>query len=347
MSATATNVMGEEAQTRRLRPEDRISDWYLPENDPVGKGFFFPGRVPVSEHDHLFEMATALAERSTRLTADGYEEFVVQEGDRRYRGHVLNTINGRVFALRRMPATVPSIDKLGLPDGIRDMLIHPGLSKRGGLIIVGGETGQGKSTTMASVIMARITNLGAFCLTIEDPPEMPLDGVHGKGLCYQTEARIGHFGDALRGAMRCYPAVNGSMLYVGETRDGETAAEVLRAAVNGHLVLTTIHANNPTTIVQRFMTLAKSVMGSEEEVKNVTAAALRLAMHQELEFIPGIRGQPATRRLKIAFALSTSESSQMAQAIRAPGTNLGDIIAQQEVALRTGGVARLLGKDWG
>lgn len=346
MSSTSEIINAGATKDRRERPEDRISDWYLPEGKAIENGYFWPGRVAVRDHDHLYEMAYVLAERADIMTADGYEEFVIQEGDRRYRGHVLHTIDGRVFALRRMPATVPNIENLGLPDPIRDLLVHPGLSKRGGLIIIGGETGQGKSTTIASVIMRRVEELGSFCLTIEDPPEMPLHGPHGKGIIFQTAARIGGFGDALRGAMRCYPAVGGSMLYVGETRDGETAAEVLRAAVNGHLVLTTIHANNVSTIVQRFMTMAKSVMGSEEEVKSVTAAALRLAMHQELEFVPGIRGQAATRRLKISFGLSTSESSQMAQAIRSPGASLADIVATQAVALKTGGVNKLLGSDW-
>lgn len=336
--------MVEEAKIQvSTSPVDKITDWYLPAEDPLA-GHFFPGRVRVRDHSHLYEMAKALGERCNLKTKDGYSEFVVREGDRSYRGHRIDTTKGSIFALRRMPDSVPSIESLGLDKAIQELLLHKDLARRGGLIIICGETGQGKSTTIASVIMERMKKLGSFCLTIEDPPEMPLAGEHGGGICYQTESRIGGFADALRGAMRCYPAQGGSMLYVGETRDPETAAEVVRAAVNGHLVLTTLHANDVNTCVQRFTTMAKAVLGSDEEVKNVTAAALRLAMHQELEFIPGTHGRPATRRLKVSFAFSPDQASPMAQAIRSSGS-LQDIVDMQKAQLKNGGVERLLGKN--
>ncbi len=327
---------------RRLRPEDKISDWYLPANEPLD-GWFFPGRVPVRDFQNLYDMATQLAERSRKRTADGYEEFVVKEGDRSYRGHRIQTVSGPIFALRRMPSVVPKMENLGLDKSIVEVLLHPHIAKHGGLIIVCGETGQGKSTTLAAVIMARVSRLGAFCLTIEDPPEMPLHGAHGAGLCYQTEVRIGAWGDAMRGAMRCYPAISGSMLYVGETRDPETAAEVLRAAINGHLVLTTIHANDVSTCIQRFVTLAKGHLASDEEARSVLASALRLVMHQELEFIPGVNGEPSKRKLKAKFAISVNDSSALAQAIRDPKSgNVKDVEEQQLVQLRMGGVGKLL-----
>lgn len=323
-------------------PVDQISDWYLPATDPLD-GFFWPGRVAVRDHEFLYEVAKALGERCLLKTKEreDYTEFVVREGPRSYRGHVIDTVKGRWFALRKMPDRVPPLDTLGLDKGIQDLLAHKNLARQGGLIIICGETGQGKSTTIASAIMRRMETLGSFCLTIEDPPEMPLHGIHGTGICYQTEARIGGFADAMRSAMRSYPAVGGSMLYVGETRDPETAAEVARAAVNGLLVLTTLHANDPSTAVQRFTTMAKAIMKSDDEVRDVTAAALRLVMHQELEFIPGVGGQPAKRKLKTSFAFSENQSSPMAQAIRA-GDSLQDIVNRQKALLKTGGVERLL-----
>lgn len=335
-------IKAEPEQTRS--PVEKITDWYLPAENPID-GYIFPGRVYIRDHEHLYQMAQELGDRCNTITKEegGYTEFVVKEGLRSYRAHRIDTVKGSVFALRRMPDVVPPLEKLGLDKTIQELLLHKDLARKGGLIIICGETGQGKSTTIASTIMERMMKLGSFCLTIEDPPEMPLHGIHGKGICFQTESRIGGFGDALRGAMRCYPAQGGSMLYVGETRDAETAAEVLRAAVNGHLVLTTLHANDVNTCVQRFMTLAKAVMASEEEVKNVTAAALRLALHQELEFIPGSHGQPSKRKLKVTFAFSPDQSSPMAQAIRSAGS-LQDIVDQQRAMLKNGGVERLLGK---
>lgn len=320
-------------------PEDIITDWYLPQGDFM-KGFIYPGPVLIHEHPRLYDMAAALLDRAIERTQGGYEEFVVREGRRTYRGHMIDTIEGPIYALRRMPDVVPEMSTLGVPEGIIEVLLHPWL-KGGGLIMVCGETGQGKSTTCAAVVKERMLKHGSFCLTVEDPPEMPLHGQHGNGRCLQTEVKSGKFAEAMKGAMRCYPTVRGSLLYVGETRDAETAAEVLRVATNGHLVLTTLHAENLLSAIKRFKSLAMSEM-PESEVNSIFSSSLRLALHQKLDEVKS--GSGRKRKLKVDFLVSDPISS-VAQAIRRGEIeSINNDISMQKLTLQQRGAAALLGQ---
>lgn len=317
------------------RPEEYITDWYLPERDPLS-GFIYPGPMDIKRFPSIYDMASSLLERSIAKTKDGYEEFVVRAGNVSYRGHRIDSVGGYIYTLRRMPTMVPRLEQLGIPSPIQAILMDKQLN-RGGLVLVCGETGNGKSTTCASVVKDRMSRHGSFCLTVEDPPEMPLHGVHGQGRCIQTEVRSGNFAEAMRGAMRCYPSVNGSMLYVGETRDSETAAEVLTIATNGHLVLTTIHAQDVQSAIHRFLILAKA-RTSEEDARNAMGAVFRLALHQRLDVIAN-GPQTGKKKLKMQFLISQDRTSPVAGRIRKGEIDgLATDIQQQKMVLDAQGM---------
>ena len=323
-------------------PEDLITDWYLPLSDPL-KGFIYPGPVMIQEHPRLFDLAAHMLRLSVEHTKSGRVDFVIRHDGRSYRGHKINTITGPVYTLRRLPDHVPALEKLGMPSAVSQLLIHPKLSK-GGLVLVCGETGQGKSTTCAATVKERMERLGSFCLTVEDPPEMPLNGTHGLGQCLQTEVEDEDWPAAMKGAMRCYPAVSGSMLYVGETRDAETAAAVLRIATNGHLVLTTLHAEGLESAVQRYQSMASGAKGMvQSEIQAILASSFRLALHQELvdETIQG----RVKRRLKVNFLFSPNSRSPVAQKLRVGGESLNNEIRMQEMTMRNHGAQGIL-KMW-
>lgn len=321
-------------------PEDLITDWYLPHSDPLS-GFIYPGPVKIQEHPRLFDLAAQMLKLSLEKTKCGRIDFVVRLGKRSYRGHRIDTITGPIYTLRRLPDHIASLDKLGMPSAVRQLLVHPKLSK-GGLILVCGETGQGKSTTCAATVKERMEQLGSFCLTVEDPPEMPLHGEHGQGRCLQTEVEDGQWALAMKGAMRCYPTVSGSMLYVGETRDHETAAEVLRIATNGHLVLTTLHAESLESAMTRYQSLAAAAM-VQSEVQAIMASSFRLALHQELhdEVVQG----RVRKRLKVNFLFSPNGRSPVAQKLRVGGESLNNEIRMQEMTMRNQGAQGIL-KMW-
>lgn len=313
---------------------EQISDWYIPEKDPLD-GFLYPGSRQIRELSHLYDVATRIQKQCLEKTANGgYDEFVVRlpEMNRSYRGHRIETIEGYFFALRRMPTSVPDLASLGLDPAIRKILLSESLN-RGGLVLICGETGQGKSTSCAAAIKERMVQLGSFCLTVEDPPEMPLHGTHGLGRCLQTEVRSGSFADSLRGAMRCYPTVNGSILYVGETRDAETAAEVLKIAMNGNLVFTTLHAQDVPSALRRIVSLAATRMG-QQEAQDILSTVFRVGMHQTLESVRPRPGEAARKRLNVSFLLSANGQTPVANRIRKGETNgLGTDLQQQKALL--------------
>lgn len=140
-----------------------------------------------------------------------------------------------------------TIEKLGFPEPVaktyRRLLDNPG-----GLVLVVGPTGSGKSTTLYAALQVLARDPTRKVITIEDPIEFAIDGIQQ----VQVKAEIGFaFSDAMRAFVREDPDV----ILVGEIRDPETALEALRASQTGHLVLSTLHCNDATDATQRLFDL--------------------------------------------------------------------------------------------
>lgn len=325
----------ESTEQRPPRPQDLITDWYIPAEDPT-EGWVYPGPVKVKQSPRMAALAERLAVACQERAA---QEFVLMDDKLVYRGRRIDTVEGSIYCLRRVPSYIPELSKLGLDRSIQTILLHKRLSQ-GGLVLISGETGQGKSTTSAAVIKARLERFSSFCLTLENPPELPLHGLHGSGgVCIQTDVKQGEFGDALRGAVRCYPTQGNSILFVGEVRDPETAGEALRIAMNGHLVITSIHGGDIISSMKRLLSLAQSYQGmSAEEAKSVLSSAFRLIVHQQLR-----DGATMGKRLEAKALFSPSHSSPVANRIRSGQMeHLSTEIQQQEMLISQGQVERLL-----
>lgn len=331
-----------EISINKVNPYEVISDWYLPSDNPTN-GYVFPGPLDIKAHSALLTMAQELFKECKKREDIHREDFVIKHKKMKFRGHVIpSSVEGEIITLRRIPSQVPQIANLGLEKAVESVLLHESLSK-GGLVIITGETGQGKSTTCASTIAKRLEKFNSFCLTIEDPPELPLHGKHGNGRCIQTEVPSGEFANALKGAMRCYPTSSGNMLYVGETRDPETATELIRIVTNGHLVFTTIHGSDIVSALKRFITLATGKF-SEADVKSILASSLRVVLHQKLFDLPAIGNKPAGKKLETEFLISHDASTPVAQRIR-NSTNIDGLtsdIEQQRNTLKTKGLEELM-----
>jgi type II secretory ATPase GspE/PulE/Tfp pilus assembly ATPase PilB-like protein len=147
----------------------------------------------------------------------------------------LPTLHGEDLSVRILDREVSarSFDQLGLAPTDHERLSGL-LNCPGGLILVTGPTGSGKTTTLYACL--RYLNNGLRRIhTIEDPIEYDLSGIHQS----QPNAKLGlHFPDVLRGIIRQGPDV----IMIGEIRDAETAATAVSAANSGHLVLATLHA---------------------------------------------------------------------------------------------------------
>jgi twitching motility protein PilT len=201
---------------------------------------------------------------SERLTGDEIEAAVLPAlaaharedyerdhiGDSSYRAEGLGRFRinlhrerGRTAAtVRALPSKIPSLAELRLPASVA------GLAKlQRGLVIIGGATGSGKTTTLAGLINEINQNDARHIVTIEDPIEY--EHAHDKSVIEQVEIGIDapDFPTALRAAMRQAPDV----IVVGEMRDSETARIALSAAETGHLVFTTLHTTDAASTVSR------------------------------------------------------------------------------------------------
>lgn len=103
------------------------------------------------------------------------------------------SVNGELYCLRRMPLTIPSIHNLSFDHRFVQYMLS--LSSQSGLIIWGGATGSGKTTSISSLLAEYLNLEGGFAYTIEDPAEMPLEGEYQSfngsiGFCKQTEVQM-------------------------------------------------------------------------------------------------------------------------------------------------------------
>ncbi len=150
--------------------------------------------------------------------------------------------NGLV--IRAIETEIPNIDKLGLPEVMKDII----MTKRGLVIMVGG-TGSGKSTSLAALIDHRNANSHGHIITIEDPIEY----VHPHKGCIVMQREVGVDTDdwdiALKNTLRQAPDV----ILLGEIRDRETMEFAVAFAETGHLAVATLHANSANQALDRIV----------------------------------------------------------------------------------------------
>jgi len=148
------------------------------------------------------------------------------------------------LVLRVIPATVPTIDGLAVPQVLKEIV----QSKRG-LCIMVGATGSGKSTTLAAMVDYRNENSWGHIITVEDPIEF----VHAHKNCVVTQREVGLDTDtwesALKNTLRQAPDV----ILMGELRDRETMEHAVAFAETGHLCLATLHANSANQALDRII----------------------------------------------------------------------------------------------
>ncbi len=147
-------------------------------------------------------------------------------------------------AFRRIPYEIPTVQQLGLPQAVVDLT-----RLRRGLVLVTGATGQGKSTTLASLLDRMNHERQLHIITLEDPVEYLFQ--HRSSIVVQREVGIDtlSFAGALRAALREDPDV----ILVGEMRDVPTIEAALTAAETGHLVFATLHTKTPAQGIDRII----------------------------------------------------------------------------------------------
>ncbi len=246
--------------------------------------------VPSSLHQALLGLIHSLSQRVA--ARPDRREFSISHDGATYRVALLDAIDGLWYVLRRGPVRVPVIRDLGIHPRVAAELIALGRADNHGMVVVAGKTGDGKTTTACALLAAWLEYFGGVAVTIEDPPEFPLHGAKrsGEGYCFQRDVQERNFGEALAATMRYAPR----FILLGEIRSEAAAREALRACVNGHLVVTTMHAGSIEEAVQRLLDLAAD-NEARAAAQATLAAGLSGIIHQRLQ------GDGADRRLEMKF----------------------------------------------
>ena len=203
----------------------------------------------------------------------------------------LHRERGRAAAtIRRLPAVVPRLASLGLPAGVEALTR---LSR--GLVLIGGATGSGKTTTLAALVNEINLRDERHIITIEDPIEY--EHPHARSLVEQVEVGIDapDFTTALRAALRQAPDV----IVVGEMRDPETMKVALAAGETGHLVFSSLHTTDVASTVAR---VGDSFpLERQNTVRQELAMALAAVMTQTLIPRPGGARVPIAELLLMSY----------------------------------------------
>lgn len=209
----------------------------------------------------------------------------------------IQAMSGNRFAARQLPQKVMPLRDLGFGSYVELEFMQDGLKNSGGLIIVAGATGSGKTTTVSSIMHSRLAKYGGYGIAIEDPPEFPLEGFHGAGYCESMDSTSKGYSGTLASALRCFPSGNPAMLLYGEVREPEAASELLRTGIDGHLVMSTLHSKDIETAISRLISLAEK--DGESDPYGLLANSLKIIAHQKIIAGPDGKAVRQMRLLKV------------------------------------------------
>ncbi len=236
----------------------------------------------LSEQVVTFEDAEAIASEAAGDAYSAIERIGELDMADTYAGHVRCRLNiyrsmrGACLAIRLLSNTIPQLDQLGLPPIVLDF---PRYQK--GIVLVTGETGSGKSTTLASILNEINRTRPDHIITLEDPIEY----VYAPDKCSIDQREIGRdtqsYADGLRAILREDPDV----ILIGEMRDLDTIETALTAAETGHLVFGTLHTQSAADSVDRLVDVFPE--GRQRQIRLQLSMTLVAALSQQLLPRPG------------------------------------------------------------
>lgn len=222
--------------------------------------------------------ARELGEEAYRTAKEvGESDLAITLCDRRLRVNLFKQQDKFSLAIRLLNDKIPNLEDLKLPEVVATFSEY-----RNGLVLVTGETGSGKSTTLAALLNRINKSSHSHIITLEDPIEY----VYTPDQCVINQREIGKdtksFASGLRAALREDPNV----ILVGEMRDLDTIETALTAAETGHLVFGTVHTNSAADAVDRIVDVFPE--GRQRQIRLQLSMALKAVVSQQL--LPKIGG---------------------------------------------------------
>jgi twitching motility protein PilT len=225
-----------------------------------------------------------------RVREQGGTDFGFAYGDQaRFRVSIFKEKGNYGLALRQIPSKLMSMEQIGLPPSVKDLLYRPR-----GLILVTGPTGCGKTTTLASMLDIINTERDCHIITVEDPIEYYHP--HKKSIVTQREIGVDvpDFAEALRRGLRQDPDV----MLVGEMRDLETMEAAITAAETGHLVFATLHTTGAARTVDRIVDAFPT--NQQEQIRTQLASSILAVISQLLLVRADTKGRIACFEIMIS-----------------------------------------------
>lgn len=261
------------------------SDLHLTAGDPPYiriHGILEPMEEAAVSAEEMEQLAhLLLKERGHTALDHNLDGSLSAEDGTRFRYNLYRRQGTYALALRRLEEAFKSLAELGLPDSLYDLC-----DLTEGLIVLAGPTGAGKSTTLATLVNRINRTRRCHILTIEDPVEY----LHHNQMSLVNQLQVGtdcpSFNAALVASLRQDPDV----ILVGEIRDLHTIRTAITAAETGHLVLTTVHASDCVSTIERLVAVFPA--GEQDGIRRQLSLVLRAIITQHLVVADGPRARP-------------------------------------------------------
>lgn len=253
------------------------SDLHLGEGEPPKirrHGEILPIREEALTHEEMAFMLSEICSpaRWQRFEETGDLDFAYEmDEESRFRCNYLKQTNGYGAVFRIIPTKIKSLEDLGVPQVIKTFG-----EMRGGIVLVTGPTGSGKSTTLAALIDYINASYSRHVVTIEEPIEF----VHRNKKSIITQREVPEHAITFPAGLKAALREDADIVLVGEMRDLETISLALTAAETGLLVFGTLHTNNARKTVDRMIDVFPA--DQQSQVRTMLASSLRGVVAQLL-----------------------------------------------------------------
>src|SRR5246127_1645981 len=273
------------------------SDLHIAEGEPPKirmHGDIMPIRAEPISHDEATRMLSEICGPSNWefFEKHGDLDFAYQMDEHsRFRSNYFKQSEGYAAAFRLIPTKISSLEELGVPTVVKDFAYL-----RGGLVLVTGPTGSGKTTTQAALVDFINENFARHIVTIEEPIEF----VHDNKQSIITQREVPGDSESFPIALKAALREDADIVLVGEMRDLETISLALTAAETGVLVFGTLHTNNARKTVDRMVDVFPAPR--QAQARAMLANSLRGVLAQLLLKKADGSGRVAVNEILIANA---------------------------------------------